>query len=104
LISSGLRFLAIEVLQTVSGKRNHANPAIAAHYRAGGRLSVKPVPLQKPAMDGRPEPAAHQWIDLRQTVSFQDVCLCRPFPRARPEHPTGDFRLVGIQRELGARS
>jgi hypothetical protein len=62
-MSSGLRFLPIEVILTIGSKGNHSHPALA-DYRRGRRVDVKAMSLMKPPHHRGPKAAAHKRIDL----------------------------------------
>jgi hypothetical protein len=79
LISSGLRFLAIEVLQPIRCEWNDLNAALAWHYRAGIRLDVKAVSLQKPTMGGWG--GVPQFTASRLCVYFLQLVNFSRFPR-----------------------
>jgi hypothetical protein len=60
-------------------------------------LRCNTVAIEKPLPDRRPEPAAHQWIDFRQTLALKNHRLARPLARAVAKDATGDLSLVGIE-------
>src|SRR5438105_1148998 len=97
LITSGLRFLAIEVGLPVCCERNDAKPALGRNHFAGRGFYVKAMTSEKPFLHRWPKSSTHQRIYFRKTFTLKDHGLGSPFARTIAKNSPREFGLVRIQ-------
>src|SRR5215468_8878098 len=54
--------------------------------------------IEEPLLHRRPEPTAHEWIDLWKPLALEHHRLCTPFAGSLAENESSQFTFVGVER------